>query len=131
VVALVITVVLLAAGAGGYLYVSGRRPEPPPSGPVLVKMGEFVTNLAGPDSRRYIKIEIDMEAGSEQIAREISSKTSHIRDQVLSILRSKTVADLAGPEGMRHLAGDIVMGANRVLTHGGITAVYFVEFAIQ
>jgi len=122
-----IAVLLASAAAGGYVYLQQRRAEPPPAGPVLVKMGEFVTNLAGADNRRFVKIQIDMEAGSQEAAAELLVKTS----QVLMVLRSKTVADLAGPEGMRRLGADLVAGTNRVLVDGGVSAIYFVEFAIQ
>ena len=126
-----IAVLLASAAAGGYVYLQQRRAEPPPAGPVLVKMGEFVTNLAGADNRRFVKIQIDMEAGSQEAAAELLVKTSQVRDQVLMVLRSKTVADLAGPEGMRRLGADLVAGTNRVLVDGGVSAIYFVEFAIQ
>jgi flagellar FliL protein len=126
-----IAVVLALAAAGGYFYVQRRRAEPPPAGPVLVKMGEFVTNLAGADNRRFVRIQIDMEASSEEAAKELQVKASQVRDQVLMVLRSKTIADLAGPEGMRRLGADLVAGTNKVLANGGISAIYFVEFAIQ
>jgi len=127
----VIILAALTAAAGGYFWLQKKRPAEPPPGPTLVKMGEFVTNLSGPDSRRFVKIQVDMEVSSPGAATELIARTSQVRDRVFAVLRSRTVADLAGPEGMRRLAGDLIASANSVLTSGGVSAVYFVEFAIQ
>ncbi len=127
----IIILTVLVAAVGGYFWFQRKRPAEPPPGPSLVRMGEFVTNLAGPDSRRFVKIQVDMEVSSPAAATELMARTSQVRDRVFAVLRSRTLADLAGPEGMKRLAGDLIASANSVLTKGGVSAVYFVEFAIQ
>ncbi len=128
-VAIILTV--LAGAVGGYLWFQRKRPADPPPGPSLVRLGEFVTNLAGQDSRRFVKIQVDMEVSSPAAAAELMARTSQVRDRVFAVLRSRTVADLAGPEGMRRLADDLITSTNSALTKGSVSAVYFVEFAIQ
>jgi len=131
VIVLGIAIVLAAAVAGAYLYLRRQRPVEPPAGPILVRMDEFVTNLAAADNRRFVKIQVDMEVGSPEAAKELLARTSQVRDQIFMVLRSRTVADLAGPEGMKRLGADLIAGANKVLSNGGVSAIYFVEFAIQ
>ncbi len=128
----IMAAVVLALAAGAYAYFAHFRPEPepPPKQPKIVHLGEFITNLAGVD-RRFVKVQVDVKADSEEAGREIVSRSSEVRDAVLLVLRSKNVTDLAGPEGMKKLGVEISDSINQILTTGDVLAVYFVEFAIQ
>lgn len=125
--------IILLLGGGAYAYFVLYKPNlpPPPKKPMIVKLGEFITNLAGSTERRFIKIVIDVETESEETGKELISKGSQMRDQVLLVLRSKTVSELSGPEGMKSLANEIAERVNQILTTGKAISVYFVEFAIQ
>lgn len=129
---LIAGLVLACLGGGfvAYRYMSpGARAEPPKK-KMVVRAGEFVTNLAG-DGKRFIKIQIDVETESEEAGKELMAKSSQMRDQVLLVLRSKTAGDLSGPDGMKRLGQDILDKANQILTQGKALAIYFTDFAIQ
>lgn len=127
---IVLLLVLALGGYFAYRYQSGAKAQTVKKH-MIVKVGEFVTNLAGSDNKRFVKIQIDVETESEEAGRELIAKSSQMRDQVLLVLRSKTVADLSGPEGMRRLGQDLLEKTNQILTSGKALAIYFVEFAIQ
>jgi flagellar basal body-associated protein FliL len=130
---IIIGLVALSLGAAAVVYTGAGKvpPKPRPPKHMVVKVGEFVTNLSGQDNRRFVRIQIDVETESEEAGKELIARTSQMRDQVLLVLRAKTVTDLSGPDGMRQLSQDIMDRLNQILSSGKALAIYFVEFAIQ
>ena len=54
-----------------------------------------------------------------------------VRDGILELLSSKTLADLADAMGKQRLREEIILRANNSISRGRISKVYFTEFVIQ
>jgi len=140
VVVVLVSVVLLAA-AGSYYWFFGRK-EPGDGeaaskkeislvdGP-LYEVGELVTNLAGEDSRRLIKVEIVLELADEKTARRLENQDAPVRNQILAVLRSKTAADLEAQGGIEVLAVEIKAELNELLGTEAVRRVYFTQLVVD
>jgi len=133
----VLGAVLLLGAVAAVAYVVTMRVLNPPEAeeeaqPTFqVELGEFTTNLADLDGRRFIKVKIEAEVSGSGVIQELREKSSLIRDQILGILRSKTYAEVNGEEGMRELGEEIVTRLNSLLERGIILRLYFLEFVVH
>ena len=132
--------IVLVAGAGGAAYFAVMKAlGQPPSAAKSAKKesykpfdaGEYITNLADPGGRKIIRIKIELEVADAKAVEELGKSSSSVRDQVLRILRSKTVGDLAGEEGMEDLKKEIINRLNIKIANGKVVDLNFPEFAVQ
>jgi flagellar FliL protein len=100
------------------------------AGPI-VAMAPLVTNLAAPDTDRYLKITIQLRVASDQALGEVDAALVPIRSQFLLYLSSLTVDDLVGADQKRELQEKLKGIANEALSSSPITHVYFTEFVTQ
>lgn len=135
----VLLFVLGGAGALGYMLFTlqngGEVKEKPSSRAVvhgpLVKGGEFVVNIADPGGRRYLKTEVHLEVKDEKAQKEIEGKLPIIQDRILSVLSSKTLADLE-VYNRDNLRQELLNQINSALGENMlIQNVYFTVFVIQ
>ena len=54
-----------------------------------------------------------------------------VRDGILDLLSSKTLADLSDALGKQRLREEIILRVNNSISRGRISKVYFTEFVIQ
>jgi flagellar FliL protein len=99
-------------------------------GPIY-PMDNFVVNLMSDGARRFLKCAINLEMDTPELQPEIDSKVAPIRDIIIRILSSKTVAEVSTSKGKEKLKEEIVRKINERLEAGEIRHVYFVEFVIQ
>ncbi|MEW6243660.1 MAG: flagellar basal body-associated FliL family protein [Bacillota bacterium] len=126
----ILAVIAAILGGGcyfGWVYYQKARSAPPK--PVVIKVGDFVTNLSS-DSRRMIKVSLEVRGESAQVAKQISKENAQVRYLVLSVLRSKTLEEVSVPGGMERLAEEVRAELNAFLGSGKISAVYFTEFVL-
>jgi len=132
---LLIVVILAIAVVGGGLFIAlGRKSAeaaPKPVAGKTVQAGEYLTNLADPGGRKYIKVVLEVEVSDARAVQELQKKNGTLRNAILSVLRGKTSDDLAGPEGMVRLADDLGSAIGGVLTSGRVLGVHFLDFLIQ
>ncbi len=137
---IILAAVVIVAAAGGAAYFAVRSAMGKPAeAPAKVEkqtmkpveIGEFLTNLADPGGRRVIHVKIEIRVADDKTATKLKEDQSAIRDQVLRILRSKTVTDLAGEDGMDNLANEIMNRLNVTVAGGQIRELYFTDIAIQ
>lgn len=134
---LILLVVLIAGGvAAGAVYLMTRRTE----GPKVAKApnkgmylaGDFTTNLVGDNGKnRFLRAKIELEIADEKGLAEMAKQHAVIRDQTLSVLRSKTVQEVAEDDGMASLGRHLMNHLNGVLKGVEITGVYFTDFVVQ
>ena len=91
----------------------------------------FLVNLADPLGKRYIKLVIEAELASPEVAEELSKQRPKIRDGIILLLSSKTYADLASAENKLTLQNEIVSRLNQILGGPKITRVFFTDLVIQ
>jgi len=96
----------------------------------LVSAGEFTTNVSDSAGNRYLKVEVSLELSDKKAAEAESIKEVMpiIRDTILTILSSKTVADLDDREALKE---EIKVALNKKLGKGFIKSVYITNFIMQ
>ncbi|MGE5484282.1 MAG: flagellar basal body-associated protein FliL [Ignavibacteriales bacterium] len=134
---LVLLVIVVAGGvAAGAVYLMTRKPQAAQQakGPKrgMYAAGDFTTNLV-PDNgkNRFIRAKIELEISDEKGLEEMAKQHAIIRDQILVVLRSKTVQDVSEDAGMAALGRHVMSQLNGVLKGVEITGVFFTDFVVQ
>lgn len=130
-------------GSGGSAEAAKREPdkgaaggeEGAPAGvdgeDAIVALDTFVVNMADENAQRYLKVTMKVEFFGEEVPLRFSRRRAQIRDLLLSLLGSKTVADVRTIEGKQQLREEVIARINRVLEDDVVRAVYFSEFIVQ
>lgn len=133
----ILLAVLLVAGggAGGAYWFIRRNPSiaqaaPEGTGPVY-SMGELITNLNEPTRRAYIQVQVAVEVRDQKVIKELETRAAQVKNEVLVLLRARSMEEVQGADGLRRLADDIHQRLNRLLPHQGVIKVYFTEFVVQ
>lgn len=99
---------------------------------MIVPVDPVIVNLCGSSGRRYLKAKINLEARDGEVKKKIEVKSVQIKDRLISILSSKTLEGIEGPEGQESLRSEIKDAVDVVLkVEEGVLQVYFTEFVIQ
>lgn len=104
--------------------------EPAAGGPLLA-LDPMVTNLADPDSDRYLKVSMQVRITGDGAKAEVESHLVPVRNQILLYLSSLTIADTSGADNKRDIQKRVKRIANEAMPTSRITQVYFTEFVIQ
>jgi flagellar FliL protein len=111
--------------------------EPPPAeveAPgAMVEIPSFIVNLADPGGKRYLKLSISMDIGTDEATKaRVDQVMPRIRDSLLLLLSSKNYSDISTVAGKVRLRNEVLKIVNRALAGTqGVHAVYFTEFVIQ
>ena len=115
---------------------------------VMYDLGSQIVNLAEPGGRRYLQVGIVLEclpenpdleklsgeakakAEEEEIAR-IDTMRPLMVDAVISLLTSRTYAEVFTVEGKESLKQDMLSQINGIIGEEVVVAVYFTEFLVQ
>ena len=141
-VALACAIALAIGGIGAAAWRAGvgRIATPPTAVPpavagtregTLEPMDPFIANLADEDGRRYLKATMQVEFYDAIAPPEFHRRLPQARDMLLTLLSSKTFADVRSPQGKAVLREEIVNRLNTVLNEDAVKAVYFTEFIVQ
>lgn len=96
----------------------------------LIEVGEFTTNIGDIAGTRFIKVEIFLEVAGKKGKEDIDEFMPIIKDSILSILSSKSVADLE-VRNRERLKEEIKQELNTKLGKDSIKSVYFTSFIMQ
>lgn len=112
---------------------SAKQTVKTPSAPNLqtAVLDPFLVNLADPLGKRYIKVTFEVEIVDPAVAEELVKQKPKIRDSIITLLSSKTYADLAPAESKLELKNEIVSRLNQILGGPKVTRVFFTEMVIQ
>ncbi len=91
----------------------------------------FIANLADDGGKRYLKTTILVEFLGDAVPPGINAHLPQIRDLLLTLLTSKTFAEIRTPEGKQGLREEIIARLNQALDRDAVKAVYFTEFIVQ
>ena len=97
----------------------------------MFPLDTFTVNLLSDSGKRYLKVEMNLELGSEELGAELDSKTPVIRDTIIRLLSSKSLEEISTAKGKGKLKQQIVDQLNMRLRDGQINNVYFTEFVVQ
>lgn len=145
----VVAVVLMIGGTiGGYFIgMSQNRAEVPPvaaqapagaaGAPAAMTIGpllafdDIIVNLLDENETRYLKAAITLELDSGPVADEINERKPQVRDAILLLMSSKTLAELRDLQGKLQLRADLLERINGFLQKGKVTNIYFTDFVVQ
>ena len=95
-------------------------------------VGEFTLNLTSTTNQlRFIRTRIVLETTDSKVVTQLEKRAPQIRDQLISLLRSRTVEQLSSAEGMELLRFDIIKSMNTLVERGEITDVFFIDLILQ
>ncbi|HNR13046.1 MAG TPA: flagellar basal body-associated FliL family protein [Thermodesulfobacteriota bacterium] len=97
----------------------------------MYPMETFIVNLSGDNAKRYLRVTMQMELSDEKVKQEMEQRMPMVRDMILTILPTKTAAELLETEGKSTMRDMILNRVNGVLTTGTVKNLYFTEFVIQ
>jgi flagellar FliL protein len=155
--AVVAVLVLLGAGAAGAYWAFGRtaagKSAHAAAGPEeasashagssdrtasrnkgVLALEPFVANLADPEGDRFIKCTVRLVIEGEEAAqavRENDLALTRIRDKILTLVSSKTFAEVSTVEGKERLREQIQEQVSPIVEAGKVTEVYYTEFIVQ
>lgn len=96
----------------------------------LLEVGEFTTNIGDITGTRFVKVEVFVEVTGKKGQEAMTEFMPIIKDSILTILSSKTVADL-DVRNREHLKEEIKADLNTKLGKNTIKSVYFTSFIMQ
>ena len=91
----------------------------------------IVTNLAEPDSDRYLKVTAQLRVTTESAKAEVEASLVPIRSSILMYLSSLNMSQITGAEKRREIQGVVRRLANDAMPATRIRFVYFTEFVVQ
>jgi flagellar FliL protein len=97
----------------------------------LYTFDTFVVNLNDPGGSRYLRMSMDVEADNNIVIKEIEERKPQLRDTVISILSSKSYADVSTTRGKLAVKEEIIRRFNLILRGGKLRNVYLTEFVVQ
>jgi len=91
-------------------------------------------NLRDDRLRRFLKASVHLELASDEIKEYLAEDYNRIRvrDALLTLLSSKTLADIEAPDSKTHLRREIREELNGLLNvKDSVVRVYFTNFQVQ
>jgi flagellar FliL protein len=138
---IIIVAAALVLGAGGTAALLTLLPSdgdtaaaPPPEPPGIVDMETFLVNINAPQGDRFAKLSVRLTVLPGTLAESLSEDPvlkARMRDRVLTLVTSKTLAELIGPVGKEGLRREIKAHLDPLLDEGEIQEVLFSEFVVQ
>jgi flagellar protein FliL len=139
---IILAVVLLIAGAVGFLGYSGivkipflshnKTKQAVAPQMQFIKMPELVANLdAGADADSYAKMQAELEVPDAVSAAAVTTQMPAIIDLFQSYLRTMQPGDLQGAEGLYRLREALLARANVIVAPASVQDVLFIELIVQ
>ncbi len=139
---LIIAVLGLLLSVGGlvaYVMVTDEPPvgkeaqasQIPSKHAVNMPLEPFLVNLADKESRRYLKLKVELEVNNEETVKELEKSMPRMRDALILLLSSKTYLDLSSYQGKQQLKQEIKQKVTALPGGNKISDVFFTEFVAQ
>ena len=100
----------------------------------ILEMETFLTNINDSSGERYAKLQVKLAVTPEEKVAEVSADPvlmARLRDQVLTLLTSKTFQDLSDPAGKEEFRNEIQQRLSPLVKGGEVKEVLFAEFVVQ
>lgn len=135
-------VVVVGASLGGaYLMIKKLQPAAPApaaaaavttdlSGATVLKLDEFVTNLADTNPR-YIKVTMQLVISGATEQTRLQKNMPRVRDTVVQLLNTKKSMEVTGNEGANKLKSDVKDVVNKALGGNPVTEVLITDIVVQ
>jgi flagellar basal body-associated protein FliL len=133
----VLVLAMSVAGLAAYIFLGPNTaasaeslPKEEAGSAAVLKLKNFVTDLADADRARYVDVTVALSLPSQLALEEAKKAEVQLRDFVLSHLRTRTAADLAGAAGKERLAQALQKGISDLLKVQ-VRAVYVTDLIVQ
>ena len=90
-----------------------------------------LVNPNEPGARRFLRIGLAFEADSEAAVEELQAREMQIRDLVITLYSSRTLAELTDPILKQHARKQLVQQVNEKLATGKLMNIYYTDYVIQ
>lgn len=132
--------VLVAGGGGAYYFLAGGDTAAEaaeieleePAG--VLELDTFLTNLKDPAGKHHARVQIQLAITPDTAVAEIQASPIvliRVRDQVLSLINSKTPMELGSAEGKETFRGEIATSLAPLIKQGQIKEVFFSDFVVK
>ncbi len=138
---IIIAVLVLIFGAGGIYgyskYNKGNKEraetQKTEKASIICPLNSFVVNLFDKRGvgKRYLKVTMQLEVGTEEDKLLIENHNSQIRDTILLLLSSQTFKEINTLEGKLELKQALLLRMKQILGEGLVRRIYFTEFVVQ
>jgi flagellar FliL protein len=116
-------------GAGHGESAAAADPNGAP-GPIL-KLENFIIQLRGTDTDRYVRVAFDLELGTEGDRALVQARMPHIRDAIISYFSDRSLDELRGSEGMDRIKVAVLKKLDDILAAHRVRSVFITELVIQ
>ena len=99
-------------------------------GPIL-KLENFIIQLRGTDTDRYVRVAFDLELNGEGDRAPVQARMPHIRDAVISYFSDRALDELRGSEGMERIKIAVLKKLEEILAAKRVRSVFVTELVIQ
>ncbi len=99
-------------------------------GPIL-KLENFIIQLRGTDTDRYVRVAFDLELGTEADRAAVQARMPHIRDAIISYFSDRSLDELRGSEGMERIKLAVSKKLDDILAAHRVKSVFITELVIQ
>ncbi len=129
-------VVLLGGGGGAaYYFVNGGAATDEPKASVgLIEMETFLTNINDSRGKHHARLQLKVAVSPEAAAEAVKKDPllmARMRDQVLTLLTSKSFDELSQSEGKEVFRREIADRLAPLVQDGDVTEVLFSDFVVQ
>ncbi len=139
---ILIPTILIAQAVGAYFLVfnvllvhpnNGKNAQKTSSLEVgfFFELGDIIINPAGTSGKRFLVMEIGLEAKKEELIAEAESKEIWFRDAINTLLTNKTEAELLDISKRSLLKKEILKLINGRMKEGKFSKVYFKKYIMQ
>ena len=91
----------------------------------------IVVNLSGTMGTRYIKVNFTVFSSNAELQQIMTENKSQLLDIALSVLSSRTMADLEQAGSKNIIRNDLTANFNQALNSDVVSQIYFSEFVVQ
>jgi flagellar protein FliL len=99
-------------------------------GPIL-KLENFIIQLRGTDTDRYVRVAFDLELASEADRSPVQARMPHIRDAIISYFSDRSLDELRGSEGMDRIKTAVLKKLEEIAGGKRVRSVFITELVIQ
>ena len=131
-ISLLLVAFLMALGAGCGEDEEGGKEAAETVG--ILEMETFLTNINDSSGERYAKLQVKLAVTPQEKVAEVTADPllmARLRDQVLTLLTSKTYQDLSDPAGKEEFRSEIQQRLSPLVEGGEVKEVLFAEFVVQ
>lgn len=98
---------------------------------VFMTLEPFLVNLADKETRRYLKLKVELEVENEKALKELEKSIPRLRDSFIMLLSSKTYLDLSSLEGKQQLKQELKKRVAALPGGQKVGDLFFTEFVAQ